>query len=170
MRNKGGRPKLTTHEVLDISDLHLDWDSNSDIRDRLSDGKDLLDSSTAEDITSSLSNVDVLQPLITRMSLTQHRPLPGVDALRDEIEKVYVKNKRGKNPEDQPNVVAACWRIRKLLGFVKMKVRRREVSAAPLMHIIICMHACQMIYAFWHLWYQVYTWLTTGGFWLQICA
>ncbi|CAK9019974.1 Uncharacterized protein SCF082_LOCUS14736 [Durusdinium trenchii] len=62
------------------------------------------------------------------MSLTETKPLPVIDTLRDEVERIYVKNKRQNAPETAPDVVALSWRIRKLLGFLKMKCRRREVS------------------------------------------
>ena len=133
-RKSGGRPKLTTHELLDIKGLHLEWDSSEKIRDQLRGGGDLLQGDKGEDITICVKNVEVLQPLITKMSLTTNRPLPAVESLRDEVEAVYLKNKRGTTPEDAPNVVELSWRIRKLLGFIKMKVRRREVSGVTFLH------------------------------------
>lgn len=133
-KKPAGRPKLNVHEVLDISGLHMDWDSSSELRDRLRDGGSLLEGEHGEDIPSTLKNVLVLQPLITRMSLTETKPLPVIDTLRDEVERIYVKNKRQNAPETAPDVVALSWRIRKLLGFLKMKCRRREVSGAPLLH------------------------------------
>lgn len=135
-RNRSaGRPKLSTHELLDIKGLHLEWDSSEKIRDRLRDGGELLEGSTGEDIPTCVKNEEVLQPLVTKMSLTTTRPLPAVESLRDEVESVYLKNKRGTVPEDMPNVVTLSWRIRKLLGFIKMKVRRREVSSVTFLHL-----------------------------------
>ena len=135
-KKPAGRPKLASNEVLDIQNLYLDWNSSEELRDRLLDGKDLLDKDKGgEDIPTCVANLAVLQPLVTRMSLTTTRPLPAVEALRIEIENVYIKCKCGNNPEDQPDVAAICWRVRKLLGFVKMKVRRREVSSVPSMQI-----------------------------------
>lgn len=87
-----------------------------------------------KDIGTVCDNLAVLQPFITRMSLTQTRPLPAVEALRDEVETIYIRNKRGNTAEAAPDVVAISWRIRKLLGFIKMKVRREEVSSAPCWH------------------------------------
>ena len=127
-----GRPKLSTNEVLNLTDLHLDWDDNPDIRQRLLDAQDLLDDGGFDDIPTAKKNAAVLLPLLTRMSLTEHRPLPGVESLRDEIEAVHMRNKRGKTQEDVPDIARDGWRIRKLLGFVKMKVRREEVSEVPL--------------------------------------
>ena len=100
-------------------------------RERLRSGGNLLEGGLGEDIATTVANHDVLQPLIVRMSLTETRPLPVVDSLRDEVEALYLKSKRGQNPEDAPDVIGISWRIRKLLGFLKMKVRRHEVSNVP---------------------------------------
>eukprot|EP00435_Cladocopium_sp_Y103_P074981 s151_g52.t2 len=121
-KKPGGRPKQSSTEVLDITGLHLEWDSNPEIRNRLRDGGCLLEGKAAEDIPSAITNVGVLQPLVTRMSLTQTRPLPAVEALRDEVETIYLRNKRGSAPEDSPDIVGLAWKIRKLLVFLKMKV------------------------------------------------
>ncbi len=139
-KKPAGRPKLPMSERLEISSLHAEWDSQEDIRGRLREGKDLLVEGRGEDISAVVSNLSVLQPFITRMGLTETRPLPCVDDLRDQVELVYASNKRGNTPEDVPGVVAISWRIRKLLGFIKMKVRRGEVSLAPSLHTMI-MHA-----------------------------
>lgn len=134
---KAGRPKQSTHELLDLKGLHLEWDCSEKVRDRLRGGGDLLEGTKGEDIPNCVKNVEVLQPLITKMSLTTSRPVPVVESLRDEVEAVYLKNKRGATPEDMPNVVELSWRIRKLLGFIKMKVRRREVSGVTFLHLLL---------------------------------
>ena len=129
-KKPGGRPKQTITESIDLKNLHVEWDSIEEIRDRIRDGGDLLISTKGESIPAILSNSSVLQPLITRMSLTQTKPLPIVEPLRDEVEAIYIKNKRGGNSESVPDVVSESWKIRKLLTFLKMKVRRQEVSSA----------------------------------------
>ena len=126
-----GRPKASVSENLDIKKLSTEWDDNDVIRERLRSGGNLLEGGLGEDIATTVANHDVLQPLIVRMSLTETRPLPVVDSLRDEVEALYLKSKRGQNPEDAPDVIGISWRIRKLLGFLKMKVRRHEVSNVP---------------------------------------
>lgn len=129
-----GRPKLDKIEILDLTNVHMDWDGQPEIRDKLRSGSELISPKGGEDIPSCTGFAQVLQPLVTRMSLTESRPVPAIEGLRVEIEAVYYKNKRGGNPEDVPDVVGMAWRIRKLLGFIKMKVRRREVSHVPLLH------------------------------------
>ena len=126
-----GRPKKQVCEVLPISKIHAEWDANDEIRDRLRAGGHLLAEGKGEDIKQVVTNIGVLQPFVTRMSLTMTRPMPLVDQLRDELEAVYMKAKRGQTAEDSPDIIGLSWRINKLLGFIKMKVRRKEVSNVP---------------------------------------
>eukprot|EP00435_Cladocopium_sp_Y103_P012571 s702_g3.t1 len=123
-----GRPKSETQETLDLRSLSLEWDANEEIRTRLREGGGLLVDCKGEDIQSILSNLAVLQPFITRMSLTTSRPLPLVETLRDEVEAIHLRNKRGSNPEDVPDVIAIGWKIRKMLTYVKMKEVVDEVN------------------------------------------
>ena len=74
------------------------------------------------------------------MSLRECRPLPPIDELRAEMEKLYTKNKRGTSPEDQEEIVKASWRVKKMLGFVKMKCRREEVSTVTCQHYFLDFH------------------------------
>lgn len=130
-KRPAGRPKNTVSEQLDITRLHLEWDACEEIRKSVLEGGGLIAEGKGEDIKAVLDNQMCLQPFITRMSLTQSRPMPSVDHLRLEVEALYLKNKRGQTPEDQPDVIAIAWRIRKLLTYLKMKVRRHEVSSVP---------------------------------------
>ena len=135
-KKPAGRPKNEVTEVLDVSNLHGEWDGEEEIRDRLRDGGELLVEGKGEDIPSVLSNVAVLQPILTRMSMTVSRPLPTVESLRDEVEAIYKKTKRGDNPENTTDVIKLSWKIRKYLTFIKMKVRRQEVSSVPRCYLI----------------------------------
>lgn len=58
----------------------------------------------------------------------ESKPVPPVNPLRDEIDKLMSKNKRGNTPEDAQDIIKASWSVRKMCGFVKMKARRKEVS------------------------------------------
>ena len=133
-KKPSGRPKSEKQELLDLKNLSMEWDANEEIRNRLREGSGLLVDGKGEDIPSIVANLGVLQPFITRMSLTTTRPLPLVETLRDEVEAIYLRNKRGSNPEDVPDVIGIGWKIRKMLTYVKMKVRRREVSSVPHLH------------------------------------
>ena len=120
-KRPAGRPKNTVSEQLDITRLHLEWDACEEIRKSVLEGGGLIVEGKGEDIKAVLDNQMCLQPFITRMSLTQSRPMPSVDHLRLEVEALYLKNKRGQTPEDQPDVIAIAWRIRKLLTYLKWR-------------------------------------------------
>ena len=82
----------------------------------------------AEDIGTCVKNRDLLQPLLTRMGMVKTRPVPAIDNLRDQVEAVFTRNKRGAKDIEGPEIVRIAWHMRKLCGCVKMKARRKEVS------------------------------------------
>ena len=124
-----GRP-IQPRENLGIGNVADEWDAIQDLRDRLRNGGPLLHPKSApgEDIPTCVHNKDLLQPFLTRMSLLRSRPVPAIEPLREEVESIYERSKRGK--QDGLEVVRVAWSIRKLLGFIKMKARRKEVSTA----------------------------------------
>ena len=124
------RKAAVEKEVLDITDLCPEWDSQDDIRTRLRDGGPIIHPETKEsdDVQSCCRNSSLLVPILIRMSTLGSRPLPPLNPLRAEIEALMLKNKRGNAPEEVSSILKASWRIKKLCGFVKMKVRRGEVS------------------------------------------
>ena len=124
---------------MDLSTLASEWDSEQSLRKRLREGSSVLhpDSGKGEDIGTSIKNQELLIPLLTRMSVAPKRALPGIDPLREGISALLTLNKRPPKPEDWDDIMATAWRLRFLLGFIKMKVRRKEVSkVARLMFVI----------------------------------
>lgn len=123
-----GRPKQPK-ELLPIEGIAVLWDD--EVRDRLRSGGPLMSPdcpNLTEDITTCVKNRFLLHPILARMSLMQTRPLPAIEGLRDEVEKVFCRNKRSTSELPGGDIVKCAWHIRKLLGFIKMKVRRHEVS------------------------------------------
>ena len=117
---------------VDLSLLPDEWDAAKDLRTRVRDsGKILPDNSDNVDIQTCVKCTDVLVPLLTRMSLHHERPVPQIDALRDAAQAILTKNKRSEDAANVAEIVSVGWQIRKLLVFIKMKVRRKEVSTAP---------------------------------------
>ena len=118
---------------LNIQGILDEWDSTQAIRDRLREGGRLVDTS---DCTVKLCGQysDVLGPVILRMASGPNK-VPDVDPLREEISNLYVKNKQDKSIEHQ-DVIDDGWIIRKMCGFVKMKVRREEVSIVGWLHCL----------------------------------
>ena len=128
-----GRPRQPL-EKLDLERISEEWDSSELVRDRMRSSGYLMADSTTEDIGCCVKEQVVLWPFLTRMSLTRTRPVPAVDALRSEVQAFFLLCKRPASKDDEAEVFRLSWRIRKLLGFIKMKVRRQEVSNAPCLY------------------------------------
>ena len=108
--------------------LSDEWDKIEVIRDKLRDGHQLVPEGTStEGIQSAVAINEVLKPVLARMELHSNK-LPEVETLREEIQKLYVKNKQNRPAAD---IESDGWIIRKLCAFVKMKCRRVEVSLEP---------------------------------------
>lgn len=130
MNRKGGVKRIEK-EVLDVEGMCNEWDSAEDIRQRLRDGLSFIHpEATKDNVQGCCLNASLLAPLLTRMSLSEGKLLPGVDPLRLEIDKLLTKNKRapGNAPEEIAEVVKASWRL------VKMKTRREEVSTVTCLY------------------------------------
>ena len=123
MPNKKGGTK-----ALNIVDIHLEWDGDADLRQRLLDGGGVMASGPCcEDISTCLKNRALLAPLLTRMASHESRKVPPIETLVDEIVRLLGRAKRGHENQSD-NISKSCSAIKKLCGFVKMKCRRREVS------------------------------------------
>lgn len=121
--------KGSDRPVLDVAGLCEEWDSAEDIRGRLRNGQTFENpEGPNDDVNGCCKHASILSPILTRMATVEGRPLPNLDPLRQEIDKLFIQNKR-TGPEEGDQVVKASWRVKKLCGFVKMKVRRGEVSA-----------------------------------------
>lgn len=122
--------KAKSKSALDLETLSSEWDSDPTIRERMRDKVGMLhpDSSSGEDIPTCVLNKELLIPLLSRMSMTEKKPLPGIHDLLASVESLLTLHKRPPKPEDFDDNMALSWRIRFMLGFVKMKARRQEVS------------------------------------------
>ena len=127
-------PKRMKGPLLDVKGLAKEWDEDPVIRNRLRSGQPFLhpDGPVGEDIHTCVLNEDVLFPLLARMAVHSHRPICPVEATQDEITTLLGLNKR--EPDGVIDVEKNAWQIRKLLGFIKMKCRRSEVSKAGLLN------------------------------------
>jgi len=125
-----GRP-VQPKEMLDITGVGSEWDSCEEVRDRMRKDGLLMSEKVVEDIPSCLDEKCVLWPFLARMSLLRTRPMPDVASLRVEIQEFFLTCKRPATKDDEAEIIRLSWRIRKLLGFIKMKTRRHEVSTAP---------------------------------------
>ena len=127
----GGPPPAPTK--CDISGVGVEWDSDLSLRERVRDGGPVLHPQTPEkqeDNKVCMKNADILMPLLVRMAALPNRPLPTMDDLRDEVAAFLTLNKRD-GPECVGMVELTVHTLKKLLGFIKAKTRRHEVSTAP---------------------------------------
>ena len=124
------KKKGPSSNALDIIDIHLEWDGDADLRQRLLDGGSVMaPGPCCEDISTCLKNRALLAPILTKMASHESRKVPPIDSLVDEILRLLGRAKRGPETENQSDVISkSSSAIKKLCGFVKMKCRRREVS------------------------------------------
>ena len=136
----------TDQKLTDIEGISKEWDSYASLRERLRgeevgpDGKTLPGRILAEfpccaDISTCCKHKEFLEPILTKMAQNTHRCVPGIDQLKIELQELMKLNKRVDTDWDELD--KAAWCIRKLAGFVKMKCRRREVSAVTGLQIIL---------------------------------
>ena len=111
-----------------VQGLASEWDGIPTVRDRLRGGRGLIEEVSCKnvDIQTPCAYSDVLLPILTRMR-DAAKKLPGIDSLREQVTVLLEMNKR--EPEETL-VQKSAWVLRKQCGFVKMKVRRMEVSIA----------------------------------------
>ena len=116
--------------TLDLDTLSTEWDSDATLRERMRSGGTILHPSSGggEDIPTCVHNKELLLPLLTRMATSEKKSMPSIHDLHTAVEGLLTLNKRAPKPEDFDENMASSWRIRFLLGFIKMKARRREVS------------------------------------------
>ncbi len=114
-----------------VSGIAQEWDVDTTIRDRLREGGPLLDPLTVpnrEDLKTCALNFELLAPLLDRVR-DSSRKLPNIDDLRDEVAVILQMNKR-QGQDALQMVEDSARHMKKLLVFIKNKVRRHEVSMA----------------------------------------
>eukprot|EP00439_Symbiodinium_sp_Y106_P021471 s6537_g2.t1 len=111
-----------------LQGLAAEWDAIPAVRDRLRAGGSLIAevSSKNVDIQTPCAFGDVLEPILVRMRESA-KQLPNIEALREQVSALLEMNKR--DPEETV-VQKSSWLLKKQCVFVKMKVRRMEVSVA----------------------------------------
>ena len=127
--------------VLDIQGMHKLWDASEEVRQRLRAGLGILHEATGLSIDNNVSSLNscVLRPILIRMASDSNRKLPSVNDLRTELAALFETNKR-VGEEVSKHVATQPVHIRKLLSFVKAKVRRQEVSQDLWLHLIYSLY------------------------------
>ena len=147
----------------DIEGVHVEWDEDTELREFLREGGRILEPPSCQDISTCLKNASMMRPVLTRMSLKEKRDLPGIDQIKSEIELLLQKNKQGLECE-YLDISKRAMLFKKLLGFVKNKVRRREVSTATRLRLrslwfmmIMSSECCSSVHGFGFLVEMVWT-------------
>ena len=130
MPNGNGKRKNYNHgDMMKVEGLAKEWDEVEEIRQRIRGGGDILhaESGPAEDVRTASLNHHVLAPMLVRMRASLKMGHPPIDGLRTEVEHLYTLNKRLPLPPFG-ELQKLSWRLRFLVCWVKMKVRRAEPS------------------------------------------
>ena len=134
-----------------ISGISREWDKDEEIKARLLEGGNPLHPKSVlkqEDNRECILNKGLLRPCLERMSIMDKRPIPAIDSLRDEVSNLLVLSKR-TGPDTTSVIEETSQTIKKLLVFVKAKVRRKEVSTASWLNkLYTCIQQCQNMLAY----------------------
>lgn len=125
----------------DIDDVHLEWDADQTLRDFLRNGNQILEAPLCQDISSCIKHEALLIPILQKMAEREHRDLPAIEQVRYELEELLKKNKQGMDLQFQ-DLSKKAWALKKLLGFLKMKARRWEVSTVTQSQLPSCKSIC----------------------------
>ncbi|CAK9118394.1 unnamed protein product [Durusdinium trenchii] len=118
---------------MDVSNLGVLWETEQAIRDHLRSTADgdlqvLFKEKTKETVKDAcVPHVHALLKIALQKTVeTDGMPPPPIHPLREQLEQLYQRCGRTGIGEDQ--IVADSWWVRKFIGLVKMKVRKRKVS------------------------------------------
>ena len=128
---------------VDLSGLAAEWDGDQEIRHRIREGGKLLHEDTNNKIlvrTASL-NFRVLLPVVQMMAKCPDTieeghtaPSPAVESLRAEVKAVFDLNQKSV---DWEGVDKTAWAVRKFVAFLKLKIRKREVSLEASLGLVL---------------------------------
>lgn len=119
---------------LDIEGVWKEWDVDEEMREVFRTEASILDGPCSTDISTSVKYRYLLIPCLQRMAVHADRQLPPVEQLKVELDALLKHNKQGMETQFM-DISNKGWAIKKLLGFVKAKTRRREVSTATGLHL-----------------------------------
>ncbi|CAE7891387.1 ANK3 [Symbiodinium necroappetens] len=102
-----------------LAGLAKEWEATPEIRNSLREGKPLIHEVSEKQVDIKLPSKfsAVIKPILVRMAAADKK-MPGVDALRAEIQSVLDLTKRLSN--DEGEIDKYTWLIRKQLTFIKV--------------------------------------------------
>ena len=123
------RPKV------DCSDLAIELEKLPSVRTYLEENKSALFPETLNlesvHVVKEPHIFDIMKVLLTRASPVEGHPSPSIDDLRCQMPILYEKC---SVVVDSSTTDADAWSIRKIIAFIKMKVRRSQVSTATFLN------------------------------------
>lgn len=119
---------------MDVDGLGLEWDKISVVRDRVRAHRRIhVFPSTQKwcepNRANGTMNAMVLLPCLQRLRTTASWKLPYLEPLQNEISILHQKN---GIPLEEKIIYTSAVEVKKLLGFVKRRVQRKEVTKACL--------------------------------------
>ena len=115
--------------ILDVEGVWKEWDTDEELREIMRSGGTILAPPACQDISTCIKHRFLLGPLLAKMAIHEDRPLPPIDPLKEELDNLFKAYKQGVESSFL-DISKKAWALKKLLGFVKTKARRREVSTA----------------------------------------
>ena len=124
--------------VMNVAGLAAAWEADESVRDRLRVDRKMCAHPTSQrwcepSRVNAVNNSNVLLPALQRLKETDEWKLPYLEQLQVEIgllfEKVAV-------PVDDKTVYTSSVEVKKLLGFVKRRAKRQEVTKDGGLHVV----------------------------------
>ena len=128
----GWMPKKADPELppMDVKDLGREWGNNPYLRDRLRLEKRLFTHPLSQrwcepTRINACNNKLVLEPMLVRLQETEDWKLPYLEALQVEVSNLF---ESCGVPQDPKMIYTAAVEGKRLLGFIKRRCKRREVT------------------------------------------
>lgn len=124
----------------DCLGLAIEWESNAELRERIRAEKRILMYKPGAKFcepnrANATQNSVMLLPMLGRLADTEKRALPHLDDLEIEVRTLY--EKCGLNPGEKGPYQTSV-ELKRLVGLVKTKARRKEVTKEPVLKTHVC--------------------------------
>lgn len=116
--------------IMDVQNLHLEWESQELVRERIRKLSKLCVHPATQkwcepNRPNSVSNHCILAPALARLRETESWKLPYLEPLQVEIGQLFEKL---GIPAVEKTIYTGAVELKRLLGFVKRRAHRKEVT------------------------------------------
>ena len=117
---------------MDCQGLAREWEGSKELRDQLREKKRLVLYPANKNFcepnrTNAIDNAKILMPILSRMAWTPKMALPHLEPLQVEVS--IFASKMGLSVGEK-SIYQVAVELKKLSGFVKRRVNRKEVTKA----------------------------------------